>query len=548
MRNSIEHPSISDNIHPPSRKRKLRYTRTRTGCLTCRRRRKKCDEKRPFCIGCSRNSLACCWPDDLSSDVQDLEERGDLLTASWDSTQVSYHGLSPTSIRVDSSDSDAPTLPALPISHATGLELLEETTDRWDPAVVGRRLVWSPLNESLSSLTSAPRLKPTSPQLLRHYIERTADFLAVKQQRDNPFVTLVLPLAYCDELLMHSVLALSGSHICGSEPSLLEIQQATWQHYDMTLTGLRLELQNHIPMSHSRSLRLLLVLIMLCHFEAISGNREGSMIHHLRASRHLALRITDSNLGNGCKDQKDLQGFALEVYAYLALTATIAPYSQSDNLKVPFDSFVTSLSHLQQYDTFGTFFSCGYDLFEKIPAISLLFARRLCEKQEHRDCSEETTSIYEELLTEIQNWESCPPVSEMSAWAVEHAQTGEAYRHALLIYLKAAMCGSSIDNPKIIGELQVHVDAILPLLDPIWRSPYKAIVIWPSVIAGSCILRNDQQDYLRSLFELSRSGMAHVKNALELLDWLWTDPDRRAYGPFGLHVVMQQRGVNFCLT
>lgn len=36
--------------------------RVKTGCLTCRRRKKKCDEIRPLCTGCSRNKLSCLWP------------------------------------------------------------------------------------------------------------------------------------------------------------------------------------------------------------------------------------------------------------------------------------------------------------------------------------------------------------------------------------------------------------------------------------------------------------------------------------------------------
>lgn len=35
--------------------------RTRTGCLTCRRRKKRCDERRPSCTGCQRNRLECQW-------------------------------------------------------------------------------------------------------------------------------------------------------------------------------------------------------------------------------------------------------------------------------------------------------------------------------------------------------------------------------------------------------------------------------------------------------------------------------------------------------
>ncbi|CAK7220921.1 hypothetical protein SEUCBS140593_004398 [Sporothrix eucalyptigena] len=38
------------------------YPRSRNGCLTCRQRKKKCDETRPQCVGCARNKLSCVWP------------------------------------------------------------------------------------------------------------------------------------------------------------------------------------------------------------------------------------------------------------------------------------------------------------------------------------------------------------------------------------------------------------------------------------------------------------------------------------------------------
>lgn len=42
--------------------------RTRTGCLTCRQRKKKCDEERTNgkCQACTRNFLSCGWPVDHS--------------------------------------------------------------------------------------------------------------------------------------------------------------------------------------------------------------------------------------------------------------------------------------------------------------------------------------------------------------------------------------------------------------------------------------------------------------------------------------------------
>ncbi|KFZ22940.1 hypothetical protein V502_02576 [Pseudogymnoascus sp. VKM F-4520 (FW-2644)] len=41
--------------------------RSRTGCFTCRSRKKKCNEARPICSGCRRNDLECRWPAPLSS-------------------------------------------------------------------------------------------------------------------------------------------------------------------------------------------------------------------------------------------------------------------------------------------------------------------------------------------------------------------------------------------------------------------------------------------------------------------------------------------------
>ncbi|TQN67384.1 Transcription activator AMTR1 [Colletotrichum shisoi] len=43
---------------PPVKKKK---TRTRTGCLNCRRKKRKCDEGRPACGGCSRRKERCEW-------------------------------------------------------------------------------------------------------------------------------------------------------------------------------------------------------------------------------------------------------------------------------------------------------------------------------------------------------------------------------------------------------------------------------------------------------------------------------------------------------
>ncbi|CUS20858.1 LAQU0S01e16204g1_1 [Lachancea quebecensis] len=54
----------------PKRKRSVH------GCLTCRARRKKCDEKKPICGGCERNFVQCTWPQHTGGRVR--RKRGEL--------------------------------------------------------------------------------------------------------------------------------------------------------------------------------------------------------------------------------------------------------------------------------------------------------------------------------------------------------------------------------------------------------------------------------------------------------------------------------------
>ncbi|KAF5670528.1 C6 transcription factor [Fusarium heterosporum] len=49
--------------NPSGSMRPMPIIRSRTGCFTCRKRKKKCDESKPICSGCKRNKLECVWPE-----------------------------------------------------------------------------------------------------------------------------------------------------------------------------------------------------------------------------------------------------------------------------------------------------------------------------------------------------------------------------------------------------------------------------------------------------------------------------------------------------
>ncbi|KZV63812.1 hypothetical protein PENSPDRAFT_708229 [Peniophora sp. CONT] len=44
-------------------RRRPKYTRCKTGCLTCRKKKVKCDEAKPDCERCQNSGKTCTWPE-----------------------------------------------------------------------------------------------------------------------------------------------------------------------------------------------------------------------------------------------------------------------------------------------------------------------------------------------------------------------------------------------------------------------------------------------------------------------------------------------------
>ncbi|RPD74317.1 hypothetical protein L226DRAFT_463926 [Lentinus tigrinus ALCF2SS1-7] len=48
---------------PAAQRKRPKYTRSKTGCLTCRAKKIKCDETKPTCVRCSHGQRECTWPE-----------------------------------------------------------------------------------------------------------------------------------------------------------------------------------------------------------------------------------------------------------------------------------------------------------------------------------------------------------------------------------------------------------------------------------------------------------------------------------------------------
>lgn len=72
--------------------------RTKSGCLTCRRRKKKCDEEKVGgkCQACIRNFLDCCWPGEVSHQHPETESVAQESTSTKSTTTLIIKEEKPT--------------------------------------------------------------------------------------------------------------------------------------------------------------------------------------------------------------------------------------------------------------------------------------------------------------------------------------------------------------------------------------------------------------------------------------------------------------------
>ncbi|KAH8649537.1 hypothetical protein BGZ61DRAFT_376133 [Ilyonectria robusta] len=331
-----------------------------------------------------------------------------------------------------------------------------------------------------------------------------------------------------------------------------EIQRVTLIQYGLVLQGLRRILlePDSSRVNRRMTIRILVTVMLLCEIESIQRYHRGAIFPHLRVFRHLVMSLRD-----GCpwvargRSERAIEGFILELYAYFVIVANITPYGLDEDRDVPYDPLLGSISELlTDYDTFGILFSSLHDLFSLIPVISLLSRRRLQQQGDTRIEAWQPSSTCREVKG-VWGMQKAASEGPSRGWSMENHAVAEIYRHALLIYLKASMCGSVVvSGGVVVHEIQQHIAVVLPLFALVSMSSLGAILLWTTMIVCSCLIDESQQATARSNIRGCRFTTGNVEQAVELLNCLWQDPAPEAFGPYGLHYVMKKSAINFCMS
>lgn len=237
-------------------------SRTRTGCIGCRLRRKKCDEQRPFCRGCLRNGLLCTWPDDNPG------RAAELLSRKKTTVVKKYTVQSSSNIGGWELSGAAGRYP----HHTEGNDAsrMQPASPAFDSQIMGilgsihQSLCFQPLHGK-SNLS-----QPMSRVLFDHYIHRTTKILSVFQGAINPFLVKLLPIAMSHDLVLQSLLAFSGVHynyLNGTLPC-----QTSLLHYGIALKQVKHGLTSIAQGEQTIALPLLAAALILCTLEVCTAN------------------------------------------------------------------------------------------------------------------------------------------------------------------------------------------------------------------------------------------------------------------------------------
>jgi hypothetical protein len=104
-------------------------------------------------------------------------------------------------------------------------------------------------------------LGPVSSMFLAHFVGETSRYMTTVSPEENPFLTHILPLAFSDELIFHSLLALGGAHL-ESKRSSPDISVWVCRHYGRVIHLLQ-DIISRKPNEPTDWLRAFLALLML---------------------------------------------------------------------------------------------------------------------------------------------------------------------------------------------------------------------------------------------------------------------------------------------
>ncbi|KAJ5263338.1 hypothetical protein N7478_010943 [Penicillium angulare] len=363
-----------------------------------------------------------------------------------------------------------------------------------------------------SSLPSQPSLAEESQEMLAMRFDKlTCGILSVKDGRtENPWRTLIWPLAKDTPALYHALFALSAFHSSKENPSL---RVHGVKHMRQSMTCLREQIQN---MRADTALATSLALA----FADTWDQNTRTCVQHLRGAKALMLQVLNSGLQGGLQhDELDRIRFLYNTWTYMDVIARLTSLDESS--PQDFDPAIFELPGDAVHEI-DPLMGCGVTLFPLIGRVARLV-------QKVRKCSSNSVSIVSqgmELKSLVEQWEPPhwfePPEDPTSE--VQHSiQVAHAYRSATLLYLHQAIPEMPSESAE---ELAKRVLILLATVPPTSRT--TIIQMFPLLAAGAEVDDDDDRKWVMDRWSVvqSRLMLGGVDRCLDVIREVWARRDK----------------------
>ncbi|RAH77201.1 hypothetical protein BO86DRAFT_371248 [Aspergillus japonicus CBS 114.51] len=488
--------------------RRPRASRSRDGCVSCKARKKKCDEKRPRCSDCHRLNLPCHWkaprtrspPPAIVSPLPSPPGMMPLSETAHDLILSSVSDPIPLSDHLLSSVGDDPISP-------------------FSPSWVDVEMILGPVSPPPDSGLNAHLHNDDDRCLFNHYVQNVARALSRSTTRAtaNPFLATLLPMAAASETLTSALLGLSGCHWRRVYPQI-------WNRA-LTRQGRALSQVNNLLSrrpNRQSFLEACTTILLLCLTELFEGTSRAWKWHLKAAGRLLSTidRHRFASSGEGM--------FCLQLFHYLDSMSTISrckpPLLRAGErltdltLGSSLPSYLPAAATSTSSSSGDTISGLPTSLLESLGRVNLLAAHRSRRIDDLSEIGFRTAAAHvrAHLDTWRREYEAVHPGSE-----VEHLAT-RAFECAIRLRLHQIVDGYDPHH----AEVEQAVTGIVAAGRAIpYGSPVEGSLLFPLVIAGASSRSMEQRMGIKERLMVMENtlGWGHILQARQLLEAVWAD-------------------------
>ncbi|KAL4746691.1 fungal-specific transcription factor domain-containing protein [Aspergillus terricola var. indicus] len=361
---------------------------------------------------------------------------------------------------------------------------------------------------------AGPALSIASPELLVVHFDRfTCGILSVKDGvHENPWRTLVWPLAKDTPALHHAVFALAAFHASKDNPSLRVFGV---DHMRKSITCMVHNIQS---MRADAALATSLALA----FADTWDQHTRSCIQHLRGAKALVAQVVGLGKQGGLQET-DLRRvrFLYNTWLYMDVLARLTSREEHGDLETEVPALPYPERTVHEIDPL---MGCAATLFPLIDQAARLIQR--VRRTESNSISLISQAI--ELKQAVEQWEPPewfePPEDPTSE--VQHSiQTAHAYRWATLLYLHQAVPEIPSEPPQ---DLAKQVLVLLATVPPSSRT--TIIQMFPLLVAGCEAEQEEDRNWVLRRWSAiqTRLMLGSIDRCIEVVREVWARRDASA--------------------